>query len=172
MQYYVIGTWAVLGLIMGSFVNVCLERLPLQFADKEKRSRLLTSPETSTFLKQYIRDQTLSLYNPARSFCFSCGHQLRWFENIPVLSYLLSSGRCRKCNAAIGIKSIWTETIHGLVYLVFGWFLNGWILPLAISINFSFLWILGNCWNCQQLRKVLSFAGAILLSLNLGVYFY
>ena len=172
MQYYVIGTWAVLGLIMGSFVNVCLERLPLQFADKEKRSHLLTSPETSTFLKQYIRDQTLSLYNPARSFCFSCGHQLRWFENIPVLSYLLSSGRCRKCNAAIGIKSIWTETIHGLVYLVFGWFLNGWILPLAISINFSFLWILGNCWNCQQLRKVLSFAGAILLSLNLGVYFY
>jgi leader peptidase (prepilin peptidase)/N-methyltransferase len=172
VQYFEIGIWAVLGLIMGSFVNVCLARLPLQFADNEKRSRLLTSPETPPFLKKHIRDQSLSLSKPARSFCFSCGHQLRWFENIPVLSYLLSSGRCRKCNAAIGIKSIWTETIHGLVYLVFGWFLNGWILPLAISINFSFLWILGNCWNCQQLRKVLSFAGAILLSLNLGVYFY
>ena len=172
MQYYVIGTWAVLGLIMGSFVNVCLERLPLQFADKEKRSHLLTSPETSTFLKQYIRDQTLSLYNPARSFCFSCGHQLRWFENIPLFSYLMSGGHCRKCNAAIGIKTISTEALHGLWYAVMGWFLQGWFLPLTFSITFSFLWILGHCWNCQQLRKTLFFAGTILLILNFGAYSY
>ena len=74
-------------------------------------------------------------------------------------------------DAAIGIKTISTEALHGLWYAVMGWFLHGWILPLTFSITFSFLWILGNCWNCQQLRKVLSFAGAILLSLNLNFFF-
>ena len=172
MQYFEIGIWAVLGLIMGSFVNVCLARLPLQYADEKRRSRLLTSPETPPFLKKHIRDQSLSLSKPARSFCFSCGHQLRWFENIPLFSYLMCGGHCRKCNAAIGIKTISTEALHGLWYAVMGWFLHGWILPLTFSITFSFLWILGHCWNCQQLRKTLIFAGAILLILNFGAYSY
>ncbi len=172
MEYFEIGIWAVLGLIAGSFVHVCRERLPLQFANDEQRSSLLTSPELSPYLKKHLRERTLSLANPARSFCFSCGHQLSWFENIPVLSYVLSRGHCRKCNAPIGAATILTETVHGLVYLGFGWFLNGWIWPLTFSINFSFLWILGNCWKEQRTRKRLVFAGAILLILNFGVYHY
>ncbi|MDP7171947.1 MAG: prepilin peptidase, partial [SAR324 cluster bacterium] len=108
----------------------------------------------------------------ARSFCFSCGNQLRWFENIPVLSYLLSRGHCRKCNATIGAGTILTETVHGLVYSGCGWFLNGWIEPLTFSINFSFLWILGHCWSYRRTRKMLLFAGAVLLILNFGIYYY
>jgi prepilin signal peptidase PulO-like enzyme (type II secretory pathway) len=172
VEYFEIGIWAVLGLIAGSFVHVCRERLPLQFANDEQRSSLLTSPELSPYLKKHLRERTLSLANPARSFCFSCGHQLSWFENIPILSYVLSRGHCRKCNAPIGAATILTETVHGLVYLGFGWFLNGWIWPLTFSINFSFLWILGNCWKEQRTRKRLLFAGAILLILNFGVYHY
>jgi len=172
VEYFEIGIWAVLGLIAGSFVSVCLDRLPLQFADDEQRSSLLTSPDLSLYLKKHIRKRTLSLATPARSFCFSCGHQLSWFENIPVLSFVLSRGHCRKCNMAIGAGTILTETVHGLVYLGFGWFLNGWIWPLTFSINFSFLWVLGRNWSYRQTRKVLYFAGAVLLILNFGVYYY
>mgnify|MGYP001314290801 CR=1 FL=1 len=97
---------------------------------------------------------------------------LSWFENIPVLSYLLSRGHCRKCNATIGAGTILTETVHGLVYSGCGWFLNGWIWPLTFSINFSFLWILGYCWNCHQVRKILFFVGVVLVGMNYCLYFF
>ena len=172
MEYFENGIWAVVGLISGSFVSLCLDRLPLQFADDEQRSRLMSYPDFSLKLKKHIRKRTLSLATPARSFCFSCGHQLSWFENIPVLSFVLSRGHCRKCNTPIGIGTILTETVHGLFYLGFGSFLNGWIGPLTFSINFSFLWILVHCLGFRRIRKVLYFAGAILLILNFGIYYY
>ena len=153
-------------------MSVCLDRLPLQFADDEQRSSLLKSPVLSIYLKNYIRKRTLSLATPARSFCFSCGYQLNWFENIPVLSFVLSKGHCRECNTSIGAGTILTETAHGLAYICFGWFLNGWMLPLTFSINFSFLWVSGGCWSYRHTRKVLYFAGAILWILNVGVYYY
>ena len=172
MVYYEIGIWAVLGLIVGSFVSVCLDRLPLQFAEDEERSSMLISPDLSLYLKKHIQKRTISLITPARSFCFSCGHKLIWFENIPVLSFVLSRGHCRKCTNPIGIGTILTETVHGIVYLSFGCFLNGWILPLSLSINFSFLWILGYLWSCRRIRIVLCLAGGVLLILNFGIYYY
>jgi len=170
VQYFDIGFWAVLGLITGSFVNVFLDRFPLQFADEEKRLRLLESPEVASLLKQHIQDQSLNLFKPARSFCFSCGHQLQWFENIPVLSFLLNIGRCRKCKSAFGLRTIWIETTHGLWYAVVGWLFQGWILPLCFSINFSFLWILAYCQSYQQFRIKLYYAGGIFLVLNFSGY--
>lgn len=172
MQYFDIGFWAVLGLINGSFVNVCLDRLPLQFADEQKRLRLLESPEIASFLKQHIQDQSLTLFKPARSFCFYCGHQLQWFENIPLLSYLLSKGRCRTCNSTLGFRMFWTEAIHGLWYGIFGWFFQGWIWSLFVSINFSFLWISAYCQSYQQFRIKLYYAGGILLALNFSSYLF
>ena len=172
MQYFDIGFWTVLGLINGSFVNVCLDRLPLQFADEEKRLRLLKSLEIASFLKQHTQDQSLNLFKPARSFCFSCGHQLQWFENIPVLSFLLNIGRCRKCKSTFGLRTIWIETTHGLWYAVVGWLFQGWILPLCFSINFSFLWILAYCQSYQQFRIKLYYAGGILLALNFSGYLF
>ena len=62
MLYFDIVFWAVLGLITGSFVNVCLDRFPLQFADEEKRLRLLESPEVASFLKQHIQDQSINFF--------------------------------------------------------------------------------------------------------------
>ena len=172
MEYFEIGIWAVIGLIAGSFVSVCLDRLPLQFADDEQRSSLLISPDLSLFLKEHIRKRTLSLATPVRSFCFSCEHQLSWFENIPVLSFVLSRGHCRRCHTAIGIETILTETVHSLFYLGFGWYLNGWIWPLTFNITFSYLWILGYCWSFKRMRNILYFVGPVLLILNFGVYNY
>ncbi len=65
----------VLGLIVGSFLNVCIYRLP--------------------------RD--LSVVSP-RSRCPACGQTIRWYDNIPVVSYLLLRGRCRSCGASISLR--------------------------------------------------------------------
>lgn len=87
---------AVLGLAVGSFLNVCIHRLP--------RGQSLNSP-------------------PSR--CPQCDYRLRWFDNIPVVSYAILGGRCRKCRAPISIRYPIIELVTmGLFVLhgaVFGW---------------------------------------------------
>ena len=81
-----------LGLVVGSFLNVVIHRLPrmlaAQWADAESGADLPPSKP----------------YNIAvpRSHCPHCGHTLSWAENIPVFSYLGLKGRCRQCQAPIG----------------------------------------------------------------------
>lgn len=86
----------LLGLAVGSFLNVCIHRLP--------RGQSLNSP-------------------PSR--CPSCDYRLRWFDNIPVLSYVLLGGRCRKCRAGISIRYPLVELITMALFVihgdVFGW---------------------------------------------------
>ena len=87
---------AVLGLAVGSFLNVCIHRLP--------RGESLNSP-------------------PSR--CPHCDYRLRWLDNIPVVSYALLGGRCRKCRARISVRYPIVELVTmGLFLLhgaVFGW---------------------------------------------------
>ena len=86
----------MLGLAVGSFLNVCIHRIP--------RSQSLVRP-------------------PSR--CPACEYQLRWFDNIPVASYAVILGRCRKCRTRISIRYPLVElatmalfVVHGEV---FGW---------------------------------------------------
>jgi leader peptidase (prepilin peptidase) / N-methyltransferase len=87
---------AVVGLAVGSFLNVCIHRLP--------RGQSLNSP-------------------PSR--CPHCDYQLRWFDNIPLVSYAMLAGRCRKCRTRISIRYPIVELLTmGLFLLhgvVFGW---------------------------------------------------
>lgn len=53
-----------------------------------------------------------------RSRCLSCGHQLRWFELIPLMSYLSQRGRCRRCHAQIPSRLLWVELAVGGLFLV------------------------------------------------------
>ena len=172
MPYLEASIWILIGLIAGSFANVCIDRLPLQFLDNKNRSRLLKSSKLDPNLKKLLKFSTITLNQPTRSFCFCCGHQLQWFENIPVLSYILIKGHCRVCNVAIVPRVIWTETIHGLWYGFFGWFFQYWVWSFFAGINFSFFWILAFCRSHQQLRGIFYFAGGVLLGMNLIVYFF
>ena len=90
-----ITAFALLGLVIGSFLNVCIHRLP----------------------------QRKSIVSPASS-CPRCGYVLRWYDNIPVLSYLALRGRCRGCKAPISLRypivELVTMGVFVAHYLVFG----------------------------------------------------
>ena len=172
MPYFEACIWILIGLITGSFANVCIDRLPLQLAEKELRLRLLKSSKLSLLLKNHLKNNTLTLCKPIRSFCFYCGQQLQWFENVPIMSYILIRGHCRTCNSALVPRLLWTEIIHGFLYGIFGWLFQNWIWSLFAGINFSFLWILSYCRSYQQVRIKLYYTGGVLLSVNFMLYFF
>lgn len=95
----------LLGLLMGSFLNVVIHRLP-QMLQAQWDSSNLPTHETATVAK-------MTVYNLARpgSHCPHCQHALRWHDNIPVLSYLMLKGRCRDCQTPIGWRYLGVELI-------------------------------------------------------------
>jgi leader peptidase (prepilin peptidase)/N-methyltransferase len=86
----------LLGLAFGSFFNVCIHRVP----------------------------RGLSVWRPG-SRCPGCGYALRWYDNIPVLSYAMLGARCRKCHAPISMRypivELVTCGLFVLHYVAFGW---------------------------------------------------
>ena len=100
----------VLGLLVGSFLNVVIHRLP-QMLEADWRAQccdLLEQPQPET--------ETFNLVTP-RSRCPHCGHGIRAWENIPVLSYLLLRGRCSACRAPISSRYPLVELAAGLLSL-------------------------------------------------------
>jgi leader peptidase (prepilin peptidase) / N-methyltransferase len=112
---------AGLGLLVGSFLNVVILRLPKRLMWEWKRDarELLELPE---------------LYDPPppgivveRSHCPHCGHQLSWYENIPVFSWLALRGRCRKCKTPISFQYPLVELLTMLLVVACVWrFGFGW----------------------------------------------
>lgn len=98
----------IFGLCIGSFMNVCIYRVPV----------------------------SKSIVHPG-SMCPKCGNVIRFYDNIPVLSYLWLKGRCRNCNESISIRYPLVEIISGLfslcVFLIFGLSLEGIIYYVFIS---------------------------------------
>lgn len=77
------------GIIIGSFLNVCIYRLP-------KKENIVTT----------------------RSHCMQCGYQLKWYDLIPLFSWLMLGGRCRKCKAKISVQYPIIEALNGVLYLL------------------------------------------------------
>jgi len=88
---------AVLGLCVGSFLNVGIVRLP--------------------------KEQTIR----GRSRCVSCGQVISWYDNIPLLSYLMLRGKCRFCKAPISIRYFVVEALAGIAFFL-----------LYLKFDFSF----------------------------------
>lgn len=103
----------IFSLLVGSFLNVVIHRLPIMMMNSWRR-------EASEFLnqKEGTEDQPISLSQP-RSRCPQCGHSIRWYENIPILSYLLVlKGRCSGCDASISARYPLIEGFTALVGLI------------------------------------------------------
>lgn len=81
----------VLGLCVGSFCNVLIFRIP----------------EGEEFVR-------------TPSHCMSCGHKLKWYENIPVVSFVIQKGKCRSCGVALSPQYPAVELINGLLWLLCG----------------------------------------------------
>jgi leader peptidase (prepilin peptidase)/N-methyltransferase len=98
---------AWLGLAVGSFLNVCIHRIP--------RKASIVSPPSG---------------------CPSCGYRLRWSDNVPVVSYLLLRGRCRSCRARISPRYPIVELLTMAVFLLH-WWAFGWTPLLAVRLAFA-----------------------------------
>ncbi|MFP5235232.1 MAG: prepilin peptidase [Acidobacteriota bacterium] len=104
----------LLGLAFGSFLNVCVSRWPMGE----------------------------SIVQPA-SHCWACDRPLRWWENVPLVSWLALRGRCPTCGAPISIRYFIAEATVGIAWAFAAW--NGWnaAFPAAQIVGLCyFLWVL------------------------------
>jgi leader peptidase (prepilin peptidase) / N-methyltransferase len=104
-----------LGLLVGSFLNVVIYRLP-------KMMEQQWAAECAELSGQPIASpaEKLSLTSP-RSRCSNCGHMIAWYENIPVFSYLFLRGKCSVCGTPFGIRYPTVELATGLLFAFCAW---------------------------------------------------
>ncbi len=105
----------ILGLLIGSFLNVVIYRLPIMM-QREWRCDCLE------FLEQPSETSTEKFdLNMPRSRCAECGHAISALENIPILSYMALKGKCRACKTPISMRYPLVELLTGLISLIIGW---------------------------------------------------
>ena len=96
----------VLGTLWGSFANVCIYRWPP--TDEHPEGRSVVAPG---------------------SHCGGCGQPVRWYDNVPILSWLWLRGRCRDCKAQFSARYLLVEVLTGALFAVAWWFaIDGRIL--------------------------------------------
>lgn len=105
-DYIIYGIALIYGIVIGSFLNVCIYRIP----------------------------EKLSIVTE-RSHCMNCNRGLKWYELVPVFSYVFLQGRCRSCKSHISIQYPIIEALNGLIYVLVFYFC-GWdsIYTLLLTI--------------------------------------
>jgi len=125
---------AVLGLAVGSFLNVCIYRIPLQ--------QSLVSP-------------------PSR--CPRCGRTLRWFDNVPVMSWLLLGGKCRDCRQRISPQYPIVELVTALLFVAVVWLAPpGPVLVARLILVCLLVVLFGIDFEHQLLPNVLTLPGIVI----------
>ena len=79
----------IFGIVIGSFLNVCIYRLPLH-------ESIITAP----------------------SHCMTCGRKLKWYDMVPVFSWIVLGGKCRNCKSKISAQYPLIEALNGILYVV------------------------------------------------------
>ncbi len=123
---------AVLGLLIGSFLNVVIHRIPkmLEQSWKQQCHEMLEMDPPET--------QPISLSKP-NSTCPNCGHAIKPWENIPVISYLFLKGKCSDCKTGISIRYPIVEIVTALLSLVIVFYFGATYLSVALLF---FTWTL------------------------------
>lgn len=110
--YFFLSSAFILGAVIGSFLNVCIYRIPA--------GRSIVSPPSA---------------------CPYCGHRIRWFQNVPILSYIVLGGKCASCRTGISLRYPVVEALTGslfaLVLYYFGFSaatLVYWLLLAALVV--------------------------------------
>lgn len=104
----------MVGLCVGSFCNVLIYRIP-------KEEEFVKTP----------------------SHCMSCGHGLKWYEMIPVVSWLAQGGKCRACGVKLSAQYPIVEALNGLMWLATGLIFRGdWLTVGLYCVLFSMLMVL------------------------------
>ena len=130
-----IGSLFLLSLLIGSFLNVVIHRLPIML-DREWRAQakeILANPEAE--------NTTTERYNLVvpRSACPHCGTMITAAQNIPVISYLVLGGKCAKCKARISPRYPIVELVTGILSALVAWrFGFQWYTAAALLLT----WIL------------------------------
>ena len=106
--------WTLIGLVIGSFLNVAIYRLPVMMQRETENFIAVENDEPAPHTSRY------NLIAP-RSACPSCGHQLSALDNIPVFSYVWLKGRCRYCRAPISQRYPLVEIITALLSALVVW---------------------------------------------------
>ena len=121
---------SLLGLIVGSFLNVVIHRLP-KMMERDWRSQCAElNGQTPEPAPRY------NLVVP-RSACPHCGHAIGATENIPVLSFLLLRGKCKGCGAAISPRYPIVEAISGILSAFAAWHFGFGLAGLPPSFSYG-----------------------------------
>lgn len=129
---------AVLGLIVGSFLNVVAFRLPIMMELAWREHRDEAEPE-SIALPPHASGQRFDLWWPP-SACPSCGHRIAAKHNIPVLSWLFLKGRCAKCGAGVSKRYPLVETSAAVASLIVAYvFGPTWQMLAALSFTWTLI---------------------------------
>jgi leader peptidase (prepilin peptidase)/N-methyltransferase len=141
---------SLVGLLVGSFLNVVIYRLPKMLEQEWQLQCDLLSGQTSKAITP------LSLSKP-RSTCPHCGHPISALENIPVLSYLLLRGKCRSCHAPISIRYPLIELLSALLTAVIAWqFGLSWACLGGVLLTWTLIALTFIDVDCQLLPDKLT----------------
>ena len=128
----------LLGLIIGSFLNVVIYRLPIimQRDWTEQCNEFLELDESQ---KKTDNLPSFNLSNPG-SHCPNCKHEITALENIPVLSYLLQGGKCKNCKVSISLRYPIVESLTGVFTLLIAYqYGYGWLTLALLILTWSLI---------------------------------
>ena len=126
---------ALFGLMIGSFLNVCIARIPA--------GESIASPS---------------------SRCPRCKTAIRWYDNLPVLSYLLLGGKCRSCRQPISARYPAVELITAVAFAIQAFYVGDDFVLLASRLIFTAILIVlfGTDYDVQRLPNVLTLPGLVI----------
>ena len=116
-QWFDAASAGFLGLLVGSFLNVVIYRLP-KMLERQWAAECIEYAGTIGAVVPAADATAGDIFNLAqpRSRCQACGHQLQWYENIPVLSYLFLRGRCSSCGVHISLRYPLVELVTAALF--------------------------------------------------------